>query len=144
MSSTSDELAIRSLNARYIDAVNRYHPEDWAATWATDATWNLMGMDVVSRKAIAELWAGAMSSFEFAIMMLNSGTVDIDGDTASGRWYLTEHTKPKEGDPALVLGVYDDRYCKEDGEWRFAERRYNVIYQGPADYSGTFNAYRPD
>jgi hypothetical protein len=69
--------------------------------------------------------------------------VDVSGDTASGRWYLTEHLKPVEGDPSLTLGVYDDTYVCEQGQWRFARRVYNVIYQGPADYSGTFNPYRP-
>ena len=34
MSTSQHELAIRELVARYIDAVNRYNAEDWAATWA--------------------------------------------------------------------------------------------------------------
>jgi ketosteroid isomerase-like protein len=144
MSTAEDELAIRSLVARYIDAVNRYNQQDWAATWSETATWNLMGMEVVGREAIVSLWSGAMGSFDFAIMMLNSGTLDIDGDTATGRWYITEHTKPSDGDPAVVLGVYDDRYVKEDGAWVFAGRHYNVMYQGPADYSGNYQPYRPE
>ncbi len=141
--STADELAIRDLVARYIDAVNRYNADDWIATWAEDATWNLLGMDVDGSEAILNLWQGAMGSFEFAIMMLNSGTLEIDGDSASGRWYITEHTKPKEGDPAMVLGVYDDTYKKVDGQWRFASRAYNVMYQGPTDYSADYTPYRP-
>jgi len=143
MSNPADELAIRDLNARYIDAVNRYNKEDWAANWSESATWNLMGMEVAGRDAIVELWTGAMSGFEFAIMMLNSGTIDVDGDTASGRWYVTEHLKPVEGDPNITLGVYDDEYAREDGRWVFARRHYNVIYQGPADYSGNYMPYRP-
>jgi ketosteroid isomerase-like protein len=144
MSTETDELAIRDLVARYIDAVNRYHQPDWAATWSETASWNLMGMEVEGRASIVELWAGAMSSFEFALMMLNSGTLTIDGDNAKGRWYITEHIKPKDGDPALTLGVYDDEYRRENGQWLFSRRHYNVMYQGPADYSGNYNAYRPD
>lgn len=142
--SSADELAIRDLNARYIDAVNRYNQDDWSATWSESASWNLLGMEVEGRDNIVQLWGGAMSSFEFALMMLNSGTLQIDGDTASGRWYVTEHIKPKEGDPNITLGVYDDRYIKEDGQWRFAHRHYNVMYQGAADYSGNYTPYRPD
>jgi uncharacterized protein (TIGR02246 family) len=141
MSNPADELAIRQLAAEYIDAVNRYVGEDWIATWADDATWNLMGMEVAGRDAIYELWKGAMSTFEFAFMMLNSGTVNVDGDSASGRWYVTEHIKPKEGDNNLTLGVYDDSYVKRDGKWLFADRRYHVLYQGPADYSAQHNPY---
>lgn len=143
MSNSADELAIRDLVARYIDAVNRYHQADWAATWSKTASWNLMGMEVEGREAIVQLWAGAMSSFDFALMMLNSGTVEIDGDSANGRWYITEHIKPKDGEPNITLGVYDDEYCKEKGKWLFARRHYNVIYQGAADYSGNYTPYRP-
>ena len=96
MSTSLDELAVRNLVAAYIDAVNRYNKDDWAATWSETATWDLMGMEVSGRDAIVELWTGAMSGFETALMMLNSGTVTVDGDTASGRWYLTEHLKPVE------------------------------------------------
>jgi hypothetical protein len=142
MSQLEDDLAIRTLVARYADAVNRYNEADWAATWGENATWHLMGMPVTSRQAIVDLWRGAMSTFDFALMMMNSGTLEIDGDTATGRWYLTEHTKPTEGDAAVVLGVYDDKYCKENGAWVFAERRYNIMYQGPADYSGNYQPYR--
>ena len=56
----------------------------------------------------------------------------------------TEHTKPKEGNPALVLGVYDDTYKKVDGKWLFNSRHYNVMYQGAADYSAELTPYRPD
>lgn len=141
MSDVAAELAIRNLVAEYIDAVNRYDGEAWKATWSEDSVWFLMGMEVKGREEVFNLWQGAMGSFEFAIMMLNSGTLKIDGDNASGRWYVTEHTKPKEGDPSLVLGVYDDKYRCENGQWLFAERRYHVMYHGPADYSATYQPY---
>ena len=141
MSNPADELAIRQLVAEYIDAVNRYNGDDWIATWSEDAVWFLMGMEVTGKEAIFNLWQGAMGSFEFAIMMLNSGTISVDGDAASGRWYVTEHIKPKEGDPNLTLGVYDDKYVKQNGKWLFAERRYHVMYQGAADYSAQHQPY---
>jgi ketosteroid isomerase-like protein len=144
MSNIEEELAIRSMVSRYIDAVNRYDQADWTATWSENATWNLAGMELKGREMIVGAWVGAMASFEFAIMSLNSGTVEIDGDTATGRWYLTEHLKPKDDDAVMVLGVYDDSYVRENGNWVFSERIYNIIYRGPADYSGEFTPYRPD
>jgi hypothetical protein len=142
--STLDELAIRDLNARYIDAVNRYHAGDWAATWSEDATWDLLGNVIEGRDAILATWQGAMGSFEFALMMLNSGTLRLDGQQGTGRWYLTEHLKPGEGDAQMVLGVYDDEYSCASGSWLFTRRSYRIIYQGPPDLSGTYTPYRPD
>ena len=135
--STQDELAIRDLNARYIDAVNRYSADDWSATWAEDASWDLLGHEVEAT------WQGAMGSFEFALMMLNSGTLQVDGQRATGRWYLTEHLKPKDGDANMVLGVYDDEYSCESGSWLFTRRRYRILYQGAPDLSGNYNPYEP-
>ena len=127
--STQDELAIRDLNARYIDAVNRYSADDWTATWAVDASWDLLGHVVEGREAI--------------LMMLNSGTLQVDGQRATGRWYLTEHLKPKDGDANMVLGVYDDEYSSESGSWLFTRRRYRILYQGAPDLSGNYNPYEP-
>ena len=147
--STLDELAIRDLNARYIDAVNRFHAEDWIATWSDTATWDLMGHVVEGKEAILATWQGAMSGFDMVVMMLSSGTVDLkisqnEAEQATGRWYLTEHLVPGEGDANMTLGVYDDEYGLEDGHWVFTRRSYKVIYQGPPDLSGNYIPYRPD
>ena len=37
MSKLEDELALRNLMARYVDAVHRRDKDDWAGTWAVDA-----------------------------------------------------------------------------------------------------------
>jgi hypothetical protein len=77
------------------------------------------------------------------VMMLSSGTLQIDGEKATGRWYITEHLNPKDGDANMTLGVYDDEYALEDGRWVFTRRRYNVMYQGPQNLSGNYMPYRP-
>ena len=90
-----DELAIRSLVARYADAVNRYDEALWAGTWAVNGVWDLAGMVVEGRKAVVDFWRNAMGSFEFAIQLVYQGTIEIEGDSASGRWYLTETLRLK-------------------------------------------------
>ncbi|MDJ0877270.1 MAG: nuclear transport factor 2 family protein [Halieaceae bacterium] len=141
--STQNELAIRDLNARYIDAVNRYNADDWIATWSPTATWDLMGHVVEGSEAILQTWQGAMSGFEMVVMMLSSGTIQVESEKATGRWYLTEHLNPKDGDANMTLGVYNDEYALEDGRWVFTRRSYNVIYQGPQNLSGNYIPYRP-
>ena len=138
-----DELAIRDLIARYADAVNRSDQNDWGATWAEDGFWSLMGMESRGRDNIVQFWLGAMSGFKFALHMNGSGTLTIDGDRATGRWYLTEYTCDNDENTATIAGVYDDVYVKQDGNWLFAERLYQVLYMGPADLSGNYQAYKP-
>jgi hypothetical protein len=131
-----DELAIRDLNARYIDAVNRVDLDGWQATWAEDGIWNLLGNEVSGRAAIAKTWQGAMAQFEFVVMALNSGTLERRGATVSGRWYITEYLRPRQGGGRIVLGVYRDQYGEDAGEWKFKRRAYHAIYQGSCDLSG--------
>lgn len=138
MSTLEDENALRNLMARYVDAVNRYDGDAWIATWAEDGCWNLMGSPVTGRDAIRALWEQMMASFEFAIMFPNSSLFEIDGDSASGHWYLHEYGRDHDGKATTILSRYRDTYVKVDGEWLYASRAYDFIYNGPPDLSGAF------
>ncbi len=138
MNNIEDELALRSLMARYVDAVNRNDASAWGSTWATDGVWNLLGTPVTGRDNILGLWQQMMSGFEFAIMMPSSCVLDITDDTASGHWYLQEYTRDLEGNASSVLSRYLDTYIKQDGQWLYQSREYGFIYHGAPDLSGTY------
>ena len=139
MSKLEDELALRGLMDRYIDAVARRDGGAWSGTWAEDASWSLMGQEVSGRDNLLALWQQMMSGFEFALMMPSSAMFEIDGDTASGHWYLQEFTRDLEGNAANVLSRYRDTYVRVDGQWLYQSRHYDVMYFGPADLSAPFN-----
>ena len=131
-------MALRNLMARYVDAVNRRDGDAWAKTWAEDASWDLLGTEVSGRANIVGLWQQMMSGFEFALMMPSSCLLEIDGDRASGHWYLQEYTRDLEGNSGTVLSRYLDTYSRVDGQWLYQSRRYSFIYHGPADLSGNY------
>ena len=138
MNSMEDEIALRNLMGRYSDAVNRVDADAWIATWAEDAVWNLLGNPVSGKDNILALWKQMMSSFEFALMLPSTCLFEVDGDTASGHWYLTEYTRDPEGAASTVLSRYTDTYTRKEGQWLFQSRDYSFIYNGPADLSGTY------
>jgi len=138
MNNLEDELALRDLMARYVDAVNRYDEAAWVTTWAEDAQWNLLGNPIDGKDNILALWQQMMQSFEFAIMLPSSCHFDVDGDTATGHWYLHEYTRDKEGTSSTILSRYVDTYTKHDGKWLYQSRAYNFIYNGAPDLSGTY------
>lgn len=133
----TDELAIRNLVARYSDAVNRRDAAVWGDTWAEDATWKIMGMEPQGRETIVKLWEQLMGGFPFVVQMPSEGLVTVDGDTATGRFYLHEWGKGPDGTGMLTLGVYHDTFQRDPDGWRFSERDFNSMYTGPADMSGT-------
>lgn len=132
----ADQLAIRELVARYADAVTRRHERDWAATWAEDGEWHVFGNPTKGREAIVILWNELMGGLPFVVQLPGAGTISIDGSNATGRWYITEHGQTAEGGGLLTIGVYHDRYRRLDGGWRFARRRFDILYSGPPDLSG--------
>ena len=138
MNSVEDELALRNLMGRYVDAVFRSDAEAWAATWAEDARWNVVGTDVIGRDNIVGLWQQLMTTFEFALMLPSSSQFEVNGDQASGHYYLQEFTRDQAGKSSTLISRYIDTYSRVGGDWLYQSRQYEIIYNGPADLSGNY------
>lgn len=143
MSTLDDQLALNRLMARYVDAANRRDGDAWAGTWDDNACWALPGIEVVGRDNIVALWRQVLAGFEFAILMPGSGHYEIDGDNATGHWYLQEFTRDHQGEALAALSRYTDRCARIGGDWRFVRREYHFLYRGPADLSGDFSPLPP-
>lgn len=142
---------IARLQHRYADAVVRYDGDQWGATWAPDAVWELgPGRRVEGREAIVELWHQAMGGFTAVVQNVLNGDYELDEDagTGTGRWYIIEHYHRKgdaeqpDGTKGRLLAHYEDRYVRVDGTWLFASRELVQHYNGPVDMSGDFRNAR--
>ena len=134
-SQVADELAIRSLVARYAEAVAARDEKTWADTWANDGEWHVLGRSPKGREEIVEVWNQLMGGLEFVVQHAASGTVDIDGDHATGRWQVIEFGKLVGGGAMMNIGLYRDECVRENGEWRFRKRIFSPLYVGPPDLS---------
>lgn len=138
MSDLRDQLALQQLMGRYVDAANRRDGRTWSGTWAVDGCWNLMGMEVEGRAAILGLWEQVMAGFEFALLVPASHVIEIEGDTATGHWYLQEFTRDLQGEAMQAVSRYTDSYTRIDGDWFFQRRQYDFLYRGTAPLSGDY------
>lgn len=134
----SEHDKIRALIHRYCDAVCTSNAEQWIDTWIHDGVWNIGRGDVVGREAILAAYQKAMSLFEHIFQLTHNGTASIDGDTATGSWYVTEHGRSLKGTPVLYIFHYDDEYRKTEDGWRFARRAITWHYLGKPDMTGMF------
>ena len=122
-----DQLAIRCLHDSYVDAVFRRDPHDWGANWAIDGRWNLMGTTVEGRDAIVGMWNGAMAGFVFVAFFCQPVSIDVSGDTATGRTFTHEMLEMPDGEIRRPIGRYDDIFVKVGGRWLYQERVYSIL-----------------
>ncbi|MGI9053824.1 MAG: nuclear transport factor 2 family protein [Ilumatobacteraceae bacterium] len=142
---TDDFVAIQRLSHRYADAVVHRDGVQWASCWAADATWDLgRGRLVEGREAIVELWYSAMGGMAAVVQMVHNGEVwaGVDGDHATGRWYIDERFRRANGDNSILLAHYDDGYVRTGDGWVFSRRFLQPHYMGPPDLTADFTNLR--
>ena len=64
------------------------------------------------------------------------GTIQLDGDTASGRAYIQELIRLRDGSSELNYAIYHDRYQRTGDGWKFTERVYEIRYLDTTPLTG--------
>lgn len=126
----ADQLAIRDLLAEFTDAVNRMAPADAGALFTADGEWVVSGWGSHSgQREIVTFLAGLLERWEVFLHIVHTGRTWLEGNRATGRWYISEFGKLKNGTEVKFAGVYHDDYVRVDGRWRFARRRYDSMFR---------------
>lgn len=132
-----DELAIRQLTASYSDGVNRGDIDDMAATYSEDGVLSAFGApDVVGRDNIRTTFADMYNGYRWIFQMTHSGTIEIEGDEAWCRWWVSEQSQNNSGVGGEFLGVYQDHVVRSAEGWRFARRLLQGVYLGRRSFEG--------
>jgi hypothetical protein len=125
-----DDLAIRNLVDAYSDRVGRRDDEVWRSTWMPDCVWSIRDTEVRGIDAAYALYSQAMSTYPRLLQTVLSGWVGARADgPIGGIWHLLEIQRTEQGEERMVVGRYEDTYAKLDGQWRFAERRFSILYR---------------
>ena len=124
----ADKIEIRELIEDYCDAVALRDADQWAATWAEDASWILRDTTFSGRDNIVAAWRSAMDRFSFAGFQATPGLIEIEGDTARTRVHVQENLLEKSGNFLRIWGRYDDELIKSNGRWVFKTRKYSVLH----------------
>ena len=66
--------------------------------------------------------------------MVHNPTIDVDGNTATGVWYLdVPCILRKEQKSAWIGGRYEERYIKVGGQWMWMEIKAVLEWLSPFD-----------
>jgi ketosteroid isomerase-like protein len=74
---------------------------------------------------------------EYFIQNTHPGVIRLDGDTATGRAYLSELIRMRDGTSHLNYAIYHDRYRRTPDGWRFTERVYEIRYLDTTPLTGS-------
>lgn len=135
----ADRVEIEALRAEFSDASLTHDWDHFASLFTEDGAWRMphIGVELVSRKDIRAGVERLRGLWEFFVQNTHPGVVKLDGDTATGRAYIAEFGRFREGGSNLNYSVYHDRYQRTPDGWRFAERRYEVRYVDTSPLPGT-------
>ncbi len=126
--------AIKKLKAQYAWHCDPTNDADaLAALFTEDAVWD--GGDFgryEGRESIQQFFRDTPETLAFAKHFVMNPWIDVQGEVATGRWYLLEPCTFTNGNrPVWGAATYEDRYVKLQGDWKFQEVRLISTFWTP-------------
>ncbi len=118
--------AIKQLKARYCEICDDDHnPDRITSLFAEDAIWESADFGKAEgHDAIRELFTGFKKMFNFSQHNIMNPIIEVDGDRATGVWYIMGPWTYTENNEEKWLALrYNDDYVKRDGEWKYQHLR---------------------
>jgi len=109
-----------------------------ASLFTRDAVWRIpvVNVEFVGREEIragssgwGRVWLGE-GLWDYLVQTTHPGTIQLEGDTASGRAYVLSFGHMRDGSAHLNYSVYHDRYRRTPEGWKFTERGDQIKYLG--------------
>ena len=135
----ADRVEIEALRGEFTDAVmmrdydrlaSLFTPRRRAADAQRPRRAGRPGGDPRLGRAGAGLW-------DYFVQTTHPGTIQLDGDTASGRAYIQELIRLRDGRSELNYAIYHDRYQRTPDGWKFTERVYEIRYLDTTPLAGS-------
>ena len=124
-----DREAIRELTNQYMQAMHDARWDDALACFSDDASYDhgILG-ELADKDAIRHFYTEFMPAYEeaggWAFDVLADPTIDVQGDRASGRWFLlTLLIDPDNQEAAWSIATLEYEYRREAEGWRFHRNR---------------------
>jgi ketosteroid isomerase-like protein len=134
----ADRFEIEALRGEFTDAVMTHDYDRLASLFTQDGAVVMPHINANARTR-DEIRAGVerlQSLWECFVQTTHPGTIYVDGDTATGRAYVSELMYGPRGSHRNYA-VYHDRYERTSDGWKFAERIYEVRYVDTTPVAGS-------
>lgn len=126
----SDREQIEQLKYRYIRTLDLKQWEDYADCFVPDATGDYAGLVFGNRDDLVAYMRKHMGPGMFSRHQVHHPEIEVDGDTATGVWYLEDKVIVPEYSFVLEgAAFYDDRYVRTEQGWRISHTGYRRTYE---------------
>jgi len=135
----ADHFEIEALRGEFTDAIMMRDYDRFAALFTHDGTWRIpyINAELVSREAIRAGIERMQGLWDYFVQIAHPGTIQLEGDTAVGRAYISELGHKRDGTSELNYSLYHDRYQRTPDGWKFTERVYEVLYLDTTPLAGS-------
>jgi ketosteroid isomerase-like protein len=135
----ADRVEIEALRGEFTDAVMMRDYDRVASLFTPDGALRMPNIPVeLAGQDDIRAWGERVPDLvDFLVQNTHPGTISLDGDTASGRAYMSELGRARDGRSALNYAIYHDRYQRTPDGWKFTERVYEVRYEDTTPLAGS-------
>ena len=135
----ADRVEIEALRGEFTDAVMMNDHDRLASLFTPDGAVRipLGNIEAVGREQIRALGERRQALADYFLQTTYPGTIQLDGDTAAGRAYLSELARGRDGSSHLNYFVYHDRYQRTGDGWKFIERVAEFRYLDTSPLAGS-------
>src|SRR5262249_14944882 len=126
----ADRVEIEALRGEFTDAVMMRDYDRGASLFTPDGAVRMphIPVELEGREQIRAWGERVPGLVDYFVQTTHPGTIQLDGDTASGRAYLQELVRFRDGRSHLNYAIYHDRYQRTGDGWKFTERVYEIRY----------------
>jgi ketosteroid isomerase-like protein len=133
----ADRFEIESLRGEFADAALMHDYDRFAALFTDDARWRIAGAaEFAGRREIRAGIERLQDVWDYFMQTTHPGAIRLDGDTATGRAYVAEFGRLRDGSSHQNYALYHDRYRRTPDGWKFTERVYEVRYLDTTPLTG--------
>jgi ketosteroid isomerase-like protein len=135
----ADRVEIEALRGEFTDAAMMRDYDRAASLFTPDGALRMPNIpaELVGQDEI-RAWGGRVPELvDFLVQTTHPGTIQLDGDTASGRAYMQELGHARDGRSEQNFAIYHDRYRRTGDGWKFTERVYEVRYHDTTPLAGS-------
>ncbi len=128
---TEDRMLIRERMSAYADSMFSQDLEGWLSHFTEDIAWRFGGNAMRGRDELRASWPKLWAPLKAMGLFIEVGSIEVVGDRAKAKCYSRQIFFHKDGKVVKLVGLYTDELVRQDGEWLFAARAFQIIGQEP-------------